>query len=478
MDAQVSSTEPTHPNRFHAVLRRITALLNDALLGFLALLAAELALAPALFALPASAAYLFDSIQWLVVGAFAVEYAASLVLASRKRQFIFDPWRLLDLFIIVVPVLSILPSVSNAFRSAPVLRLLRLLRLATFAARFSSSVVRHEARRESGVVTGVPEIQLFKGPGEVQGRRVTWDEFVSWLARPDGSWCHLSNVSSAQFDAVARAEGLSRSLLESCLSSANYPRLELSHRSIVLSVWLPARLKSDSAETERAAVLLVLGKSALMTVAPRGVELPALLFEALEADALVSAPFSTRLALALLRLVLDRNETVAGRLEQHLRGLEDVPVYDSKPAFFERAFRLRKDLSVAKGDLWRIKGVLATLAEGRVRLPGNNQTDLAETIRVLSDRSDYLYQTVDNLREGLLSVIELHLNVVSFEMNKFMRLLAVVSVLGLIPAVVGGLLGMNVAGNPWPATLGQITYGVCGSVLLVLYLFLVRGWLR
>ena len=43
-------------------------------------------------------------------------------------------------------------------------------------------------------------------------------------------------------------------------------------------------------------------------------------------------------------------------------------------------------------------------------------------------------------------------------MNRVMRVLAVVSVLGLIPAVVGGLLGMNLADNPWPVTLPQVTF--------------------
>jgi len=85
---------------------------------------------------------------------------------------------------------------------------------------------------------------------------------------------------------------------------------------------------------------------------------------------------------------------------------------------------------------------------------------------------------VTNTREGVLSVIELHLNVVSFEMNRVMRVLAVVSVLGLIPAVIGGLLGMNLADNPWPFTLPQVAFGVCLGMVLGLYLFLVKGWLR
>jgi hypothetical protein len=59
-----------------------------------------------------------------------------------------------------------------------------------------------------------------------------------------------------------------------------------------------------------------------------------------------------------------------------------------------------------------------------------------------------------------------------------MRLLAVVSVLGLVPATVGGLLGMNILGTPWPFTLGQVTFVVGLVVLAILYVFLTRGNLQ
>jgi Mg2+ and Co2+ transporter CorA len=75
-------------------------------------------------------------------------------------------------------------------------------------------------------------------------------------------------------------------------------------------------------------------------------------------------------------------------------------------------------------------------------------------------------------------VIELHLNIVSFDMNRVMRVLAVVSVLGLIPAVIGGLFGMNLVDNPWPFTLPQVAFAVVFGMVLCLYFFFVKGWLR
>ncbi len=82
------------------------------------------------------------------------------------------------------------------------------------------------------------------------------------------------------------------------------------------------------------------------------------------------------------------------------------------------------------------------------------------------------------LKEELQSLMELHMNITSFEMNKFMKLLAIVGFLGLIPSVAGGLLGMNVMGNPWSVTLGQVAFGIAMGMAISLYVFAIKGWLR
>jgi Mg2+ and Co2+ transporter CorA len=78
----------------------------------------------------------------------------------------------------------------------------------------------------------------------------------------------------------------------------------------------------------------------------------------------------------------------------------------------------------------------------------------------------------------LQDVIQLHIDMKSFEMNKFLKLLAVIGFLGLIPSAVGGLLGMNLAENPWHITLSQVSFLVGMAMAAGLYIFAVKGWLR
>src|SRR5213075_3172864 len=120
---------------------------------------------------------------------------------------------------------------------------------------------------------------------------------------------------------------------------------------------------------------------------------------------------------------------------------------------------------------------ITEIVEGRTSLAGKSEAAL-DKFRRLSTTVEYLYDTVVNVRDEVVSVIELHLNIVSFDMNRVMRVLAVVSVLGLIPAVIGGLFGMNLIDNPWPFTLPQVAFAVCLAMVLGLYFFVVKGWLR
>jgi Mg2+ and Co2+ transporter CorA len=107
---------------------------------------------------------------------------------------------------------------------------------------------------------------------------------------------------------------------------------------------------------------------------------------------------------------------------------------------------------------------------------------LIEAIKALGHASaadaELIHQDVLALRESAGSLMNLHMNVSNYDMNNMIRVLTLVSALGLIPTTVGGLLGMNLIDNPWPVTLGQVAFGIGVAMLLCLYTFAVQGWIR
>ena len=448
------------------MLRRLADLLGEALMGFLALAALGTGLAPFLFSLTPAAESAIDAAEWVIVGLFALEYAVHLAVAPDRAAYLRDPWRMLDAAIVLGSLASLLPSISDAARTMPALRILRLFRVLLFGVRAGHGVSSPALRPARSLPEGPPRVTRLASGSEaiVAGE---WTDLLRWAASPTSEWIHASNLAPQRLREAAEAAGVPHVMVEAALNESSYPRLESGKRWSSLTISVPSR--SDLASRDPVLMLLTEDDVLSLAVHPLELEKPPAPLGAL--------PWGPRCALDVVRRVLERNEELAGRLERELRELEALPADESPERFFESTFRLKRALSVAKGDLWRLRGLLQMLAEGRRTLPGIGEEGRAAAAR-LAEEADYLYETIDNTRESVLSLIDLHINVAAHDTNRFMRLVAIVSTLGLIPAVTGGLMGMNLADSPWPVTLGQVAFGTLILILGVLYAVLAKGWLR
>ena len=449
-------------------------ILGDVFLGFLAIVAAALTVIPLLFKVSPHVDALLEAGQWVIIALFAVEYIQGLAATRSKRAFILNPWRIVDAATIVLPLATLLPGASGFLLSSPVLRLIRLARVVALGARASGVMAREEQAAAAAPERNPMVVRMLPATSGAPPRAATWEEFVHWAKQPGTEWYSIANVGPDNLAEVAKATGISQEFIAAHLLGANYPHIEITDRYLSLFVWMPQR--SAKNQIERNGLLLLASDKSVVTFCRRPVHLMEKVAGTATSE-LASLPFPARTLCQFLRVVLDANETLVGDFEGELSALEELPVRDSRQQFFERTFRLKKELSGAQSDLWRLRAVLKELAEPRAKLPGRVSGEIP-FLRDLAETADYLYETVNNTRDGVMTLIELHLNVVSFEMNRVMRVLAVVSVLGLIPAVVGGLLGMNLSDNPWPFTLPQVTFAVCFAMVTCFYFFIVKGWLR
>ncbi len=448
------------------MLSRLAGVLNEAVMGFLALAALSLGLAPFLFELPPGIEQGFDAAEWAIVGLFALEYAANFALAKDRRKFALHPWRLLDAVIIVAPLLSLLPAVSEAVRSTPALRILRLFRILLFGPRIGHGLQPPAAPAQRPAPRGQPQVSLLR-PGDPAPRKGGWDDLLQWAAAPSSDWLHASNLAPDRLVEIASAFGVPHVMIEAALHESSYPRIETGARWTALTVSLP----SAGDAMHRDPVLLLVSANDVLSLAPHPLDLQQPPAESGD------LPWGPRCSLHIIRVVLARDEELADRLERTVRQLEELPASESPASFFEQAFRLKRVLSRAKGDLWRLRGLLQMLADGRRELPGLGP-DQRPSATQLAEEADYLYEAVYGIRESVLSLIELHIDIAAHDTTRFMRLLAIVSTLAVIPAIVGGLLGMNLGDSPWAVTLGQVAFGTLVLMLGVLYVFMAKGWLR
>jgi Mg2+ and Co2+ transporter CorA len=452
--------------------------LGEAFLGFLAIISVALTLLQMWFPLTPAGETLVDVLQWSIVAMFAIEFLVALAVASSKKAFLTSPWRLIDVATVIIPLFTLIPGTYDALKSSPVLRLIRLARVATLGLRLSGVVARERKRlAHEQEPSGPVEVCMIPAGAEGKPAKASWNEFLQWLKSPDSGqkWFSVSNLGRTELRTLAGAADVPATFLESHLLNATYPHYETEKNFGVIFTWLveqPTRSPVD-----RNGLLMLISADGLVTIARHGTDLTKLV-EGIRLDPdLAKLAFPLRMACTILQLVMEQNERLVTHCDAELAALEELPLRESRPAFFERTFKLKKELSAAQSDLWRLKGVINELAEQRSRLPGSTGAEV-EFLKRLSRDAEYLYESIVNTREGLLSLIDLHLNIVSFDMNRVMRVLAVVSVLGLIPAVVGGLFGMNLIDNPWPYTLKQVAFFIGFGMTLCLYFFFVKGWLR
>jgi Mg2+ and Co2+ transporter CorA len=445
---------------------RAARILNEAVMGFLALAALSLGLVPLLFPVTPEAAMVLDAAEWMVVGLFALEFAAQFSVAEDRRRFLADPWRLLDAAILLAALASLLPFVSDSARNMLALRIMRLFRALLFGFRAGRSLQGTTVAPVRTLPVGPPRVAAL-GESDSTPRPADWAGILAWSATPTREWLHVSNLMPDRLRELARAVGMPPVVVEAGLHESSYPRLDAGPKWTALTLSVPS---SDDVQ-RRDPVMLLVSRDDLLSMALQPLDLQ----QPPAGDP--SIPWGPRCALDIVRRVLVRNEDLAGRLEREVRALEEIPAAESAAGFFEGTFRLKRVLSMARGDLWRLRSLLEMLSDGRRSLPGL-PAEGKEAAGRLAEEADFLYETVDNLRESVLSLIDLHINMAAHDTNRFMRLVAIVSTLGLIPAITGGLLGMNLLDSPWPVTLGQVAFATLVLILGVLYAFLAKGWLR
>ena len=141
---------------------QIYEIFSERLMIGLSLILIPLIAAPLLFQLPASVVITFNTADLVILLIFILEYAFKLALAEDRREFFFNPWHILDLFIILAPSVGLI--VGAGYAQGRFLRLLRLLRLTQAASLGGRAGNRHlslaTTAHEPPSLQGPPKIRL------------------------------------------------------------------------------------------------------------------------------------------------------------------------------------------------------------------------------------------------------------------------------------------------------------------------------
>lgn len=457
------------------MVRLIERTLNDAVLGFLALLSLFLLVAPFVFELSVAGEGTLFVVEYAIIGLFALEYGAAWTLAADKRGFVLDRWRIIDLLIIVAALIALLPLGPDVLRSSPVLRLLRLGRVALLGAR-SGLRLRSALPDSSPRTPGAPsELAVFAlaASGAVF-EPIPWQESLRRIESAEPDWLFISGVTEDRLAPIAASLGVPEKAVQGLFRSS-VPRFDRLERFSTLFVRYPLEPLPDG-RLRRTPVLLV-GTAENVVVLSREESDLVCRVEQRLASLDDTTPRMVRAMVALVGEILRAYTQVVEALETSLLNAETEQATLGDESFLARTFELRADILRARSSLKHLKSVARDLSQGQLAVATADVGD-GDAFRLLADDAGDLYESIEDLRDSLQALVDLRLNVSSFQMNRVMRLLALLTALALIPATAGGLLGMNLQDTPWPATLGQVSFGVAAGMALSLYVFAIKGWLR
>ena len=170
-------------------------------------------------------------------------------------------------------------------------------------------------------------------------------------------------------------------------------------------------------------------------------------------------------------------------IESRINEFERIPIDKTSPEFLHETFLFKKEIQQVSDNLWHFHQVLDQIINKEDLLHLGIDDNNRRNFNTLHSESKYICRTARNVRESLSSLIELHINTVSYDLNRVMKVIAVITCLAIIPSVIGGLLGVNLvteSGNSigFQLYMPEIVFLVCSLMLLGLYAFYKMGWLR
>jgi Mg2+ and Co2+ transporter CorA len=460
--------------------------LNEDVMILLAFLLIPVLLLPILFTFSPFIIVLFEALNYGIIAVFVAEYFLKLFVAESRIEWATNPWHLLDLFIVLLALFEFIPGLRlfvpnipfDEGKISPVLRLIRIARVFTVAGR---TVERTKPEPEP--VTATPlksgmEISTLD-PASTIHRCRQQDQVCTIIPATGDAWIDMRAISEVDLDFIRTTINIPRFVLESKIIQEAFPRIDFFKGYTTIFLWdskiSGTEPHSKQFQISKTGMLIICMGNRIVTLSTGLSDL----FDSVTSKGLLleSEPFPIRVLYTILKKKIADYEEIVRVIENRTVNLEEIPVSRTSPEFLEETFQLKKEIQKIVNNLWHFRQVLDHLRSNTVALKDMDEDQL-KLFDTLYDESVYMYETAQNTRESLLSLIDLHINTVSYDLNRVMRVLAIITCLGVIPGIIGGLLGANLIDTPYPITLHEVMLLVGSLMIIGLYVFYKKGWLR
>jgi Mg2+ and Co2+ transporter CorA len=461
----------------------IESVLSDRFMVFLAFLMLPIILLPIFLEFPQEILLFFEICDILIIIIFVTEYLLKLYAAKNRWKHFRNPWHILDLIIITLPFIEIFQLVGlNISSSAPLLlRLLRIPRALAVGGRTMGSRLRSQEEISEEIIAE-PEMKVRVIYGNLKNIRdnVRLEEIKEILIDNSQDWIDIYNILEKDIEVISNILNISVLHMQSKLTEEIYPHIDyLGKISMVFlqSTLLQYPEKSNKyLSIPRTGFLIICYGNNLITISKKKLDIFENVIESSK-NRFTKEELVVSVLYGIFEYVIKNYRAITTEIETELLKIENIPRNLIPNDYLERTFQFKKELTGLGSNLLHLKEVLNNLVQNRVSLEGFND-NWKNLFHLLYDETIYLNDSVQNAKENLLSIIELHINRTSYEMNKIIKILAVITCLAIIPSMIGGLLGENLLDAPFNFYLWQIVIFVFIGMFFIVYIFVKLGWLK
>ncbi|MCW3999801.1 MAG: ion transporter [Candidatus Bathyarchaeota archaeon] len=460
----------------------VDAVFSDRLMIFLSLIIVPMLLVPIFFQLNDSVLVFLEICDWIIVLLFVAEYLTKLYVAEDRWRHFKSSWHIVDLLIIVLPFVQYLPLLQLTLTGSPSL-LLRLLRLPRAIAVGGRAVA---GRRAGGSIAleskeMFPETLIRQVDSELEPKTLSWSEFREHLADSTcEEWIDLQHVSDEGFLELSRVLGVSELHFKSNLVDDIFPHIDYVAKSSFIflqrgKIQYPEHAGKDFV-ISRLGLIAICNGTKVITVSRHSTAILENILPSLKQRRDIDA-FAVPVLYSLLDYMLSGYRSVLSEIEIELLKISATPRSKLPKDFLERIYQLDKEVSRVVSNLLHFKDMLSVIISRKVPLAGFDE-DGEEAFHVLQDSAAYLNEISHDLIENLRSIIDLYINQTSFETNRILKILAVVTSISVIPSAVSGVIGANLLDVPYGAFLWQVSFVIAICMAFAAYSFVKLGWLK
>ncbi|MCX9025219.1 MAG: ion transporter [Candidatus Methanoperedens sp.] len=415
----------------------------------------------------------FRVLRSAILVLFILEYILKLYVADSRKAYAREPWHIIDLIIVILAATDFIPRIplGGIGRAFPLLRFTRIFAVAGRTVK--RAVPLRPVEKVTPPVSRI-KINILTDGGIIKD--AAKEDIAGYMDAPGHTWLDMQEVSELDIDFVSDTLKIPKVVLESKIIKESYPKIDFFNNLTTIFI-RDSKLQSDGADIKdvhilRNNLLILWANNYIVTISSDKSELFDVVGDGL---AVKDDDFIVRILYSIFSRKISDYEEIVRLMEQNITAMEELPVGQMHP-FLENSFYFKKEIQKIHSNLLHFKQVLGVIRTRKI-LPGLRD-EYHSLFGILHDESVYLSETSENIRDNLFSLIDLRINTVSFGLSRVMRILAVITSIGLIPSIISGLFGQNLIDSPYPVRLSEVFFLEIFIMSLVAYAFYRRGWLR